>query len=715
MLLKGHTLGWDAMRESWGDLSYAITALKLGYIPFWNHLERGGYPFLADPQTAVFYPLSWPIYLVGIIFGQGYWLAVVRALLHYLISFIGCQFLALRWGASRYLSLFFAIVYSFSGRLLKAKDNAGLWTMVWLPWLILYVDKALNKPSARTACLLALVMSCTFYAGYPPNLARSLVLIFCWAIFQVCQKLYGDQQANKKEYLFALLKWSLFSGILTVLLCSPGMMSTLSILEDSERTSLSMTQILSSRFHLSDLSELLFPRLINPMSYSLVYIGFLPITLVILALYSRIIDRKDKLFWGGMALVSLLWTCGKNFPFLKYFVLYIPTFSLWRIAEQYSFLLVFSLAILVLKIGIKIESHGLSLSTLNHEVEEDHDKSQSGSYSLPYIHWVNTFQYTLVTAFLVCCFEYFVWGTFSVSRWFVVTCLIIFFALILFRKMFGQSFTPKQFWITLSLLTLIDIGVQQQALVNISQPIPNTSRDRYLNVKKPFRRFADSSVLKWRAASRVNKPDLLGRYSTMVSKRWTKFKNKAANHKSLYAWGSVEQIFTRSKKPVQYIKDSVPYAFVTQNYKIFTSGDRLLNTMSKQNPKERLFAFLENDFLSSQFTITDHDHLPDAVQILRAEWGEVDLKIATETPGILVLNESYSRWWKFRIGQQTWQKTNRLNYLFQGVAIPAGNYRVQFRYDEELTKWAMKVAGITLLFIVIYLIRIRLKSDLAIV
>ena len=51
MILKGHTLGWDALRESWGYLSYSISAFKAGYFPFWNHLERGGYPFFADPQT----------------------------------------------------------------------------------------------------------------------------------------------------------------------------------------------------------------------------------------------------------------------------------------------------------------------------------------------------------------------------------------------------------------------------------------------------------------------------------------------------------------------------------------------------------------------------------------------------------------------------------------------------------------------------------------
>src|SRR5689334_9352653 len=44
-------------------------ALTQGRIPFWDPYQFGGYPFLSNPQVALFYPPSWLIFLMPIPIG----------------------------------------------------------------------------------------------------------------------------------------------------------------------------------------------------------------------------------------------------------------------------------------------------------------------------------------------------------------------------------------------------------------------------------------------------------------------------------------------------------------------------------------------------------------------------------------------------------------------------------------------------------------------
>ena len=52
--------------------SYAAEALRNGRIPFWNPYLFMGVPFLANPQSAVLYPLHWPLSWLPVT-AQVYW------------------------------------------------------------------------------------------------------------------------------------------------------------------------------------------------------------------------------------------------------------------------------------------------------------------------------------------------------------------------------------------------------------------------------------------------------------------------------------------------------------------------------------------------------------------------------------------------------------------------------------------------------------------
>ncbi len=698
MWLKGHSLGWDAMNESWGDLRYAIQSLQAGYFPFWNHLERGGYPFIADPQTAVFYPINWLIYLMGMLFGLGPWLAVLRSLVHYMIAAVGCHVLALSWRASSSLSLLFTSLYLYSGRLLKSKDNAGLWTMVWLPWLFWALHKLIEKPTYKSACIFSILLTFSFYAGYPPNLARSLIFLTIWGIYlliNIYRQLSQQQQAWPKffKYLKSLVFSLTQAVIMTVLLCAPGIVSTLQVLAESQRTKLSLAELLMSRFQLVDTFDMLSPRLVHEQSYALTYIGLVGLCLVILFICTRAIAKTERIFMFMLALTTLLWTCGRNVHFLEYFVKYIPTFNLWRIAEQYAFLTVFCTSLMALKAGLMIEKAS----------------SQQQEQTLSFLKNIALILSLLLFSLLgIATFQ-----SASLSSGLLISLLVSVSIYVLLGDFDWRGSRLSHLWLALCLLSFVDIAFQQQKLVKISQALPKTTRDRLLTKTAPFQRFADHQYLRWRPAARLKVADLSGRYSTMVNRRWHRYIKAAEKAHNLYAWGSVQQLFKRGKRP-QLIKKSAPYAYWTTEIQQFANSTQLLNHMKKHSPQQGLKVFVETDseLLNQKpkhsLTRLKQSHLAQlrSVQIKQAEWGHIQLEINTSQAGYVVINERYSPWWRYKLNQGAWQASHRANYMFQALYVPKGKHQIHLEYHEKPTLFALIVSGLTwVLMLVFYVSR----------
>ena len=692
MWIKGHSLGWDAMNESWGDLSYAIQALQAGHIPFWNHLERGGYPFIADPQTAVFYPVNWLIYISGMLFGLGPWLSVFRSLLHYFIGALGCHLLALRWKASVSLSLLFSSLYIYSGRLLKSKDNAGLWTMVWLPWLMWSLDKLLAQPNYKSARNLSLILTLAFYAGYPPNLARSLIFLLFWSVYKTIQ-IYRNQSDVDTEisdfpnYLVALVRAITQSVVITLLLCAPGIMSTLQVLSESERGQLSLAQLLMSRFQLLDILDILSPRLIHSQSYALTYVGLVGASLALIFVSTSYISKVERSFFVGILLITLLWTCGQNVYFLEYFIKYVPSFSLWRIAEQYAFLSVFSISIMALKTGLIIEKY-----------------SQSQAVSLlKQLKWT-TFGLGLV--FLVSLTISLLWSHHSFMSMIyslgITSCI---FLLTLCSKL--PWFNLSRFWLILCLISWADIALQQQDLVKISQAYPKPRRDHLVNKTQSFQRFVDHHSLRWRPASRLRRADLNGRYSTMVNRRWHRYMKAAQKGKNLYAWGGVSQIFQRGHRP-QSIMNPAPYAFWTKQAEYIDHDSKLIQSMSKRSPQQALRVFLGQDSSLSYLPSkedklqarTSHALKGQQVKVQKAAWGQISIELDIPQNGYLVVNESYSPWWRVQVDDGPWQITHRANYIFQAIYLTRGHHKVKLNYSETPTLIALGISLLTILLMV---------------
>ena len=139
---------------------HTAAVLRGGELPLWNPWNGMGEPWLANPQTGVFYPPTWLIAFLP--FETGY---VLFLALHLALLGFGAWRLFARW-ASEGPALLAAGTLMLSGPVISLLDvNNNLASLAWLP---LVITLALNRPGERDRpLLLGFALAMAFLAGEP--------------------------------------------------------------------------------------------------------------------------------------------------------------------------------------------------------------------------------------------------------------------------------------------------------------------------------------------------------------------------------------------------------------------------------------------------------------------------------------------------------------------------------------------------------------------
>lgn len=146
LLLTNRVLGaGDALTYFAPYRDYASSVLRTGRLPLWNPYLFLGAPFLANPQTAVLYPLHWPFL----------WLDAGKSLiaslaLHLVIAGVGAYVYGRRAaGLSRSAALVTGLIFSLSGYLgAHAGQVNQISVAAWLPWLLWLGQKVWGEARA---------------------------------------------------------------------------------------------------------------------------------------------------------------------------------------------------------------------------------------------------------------------------------------------------------------------------------------------------------------------------------------------------------------------------------------------------------------------------------------------------------------------------------------------------------------------------------------
>lgn len=149
-------------------------SFKNAELPLWNRHMAMGFPLLAAFQSGAFYPPNL-LYLLFPFFSA----VTAIFLFHYFVAATGSYALCRNWGYPPYLAAVGAFLFTFGGMVVSLTNLLNHFqTAVWLPWVILFSERALRSGSWRDFLVFTVALLFPFLAGSPEVYLMSLGLAF---------------------------------------------------------------------------------------------------------------------------------------------------------------------------------------------------------------------------------------------------------------------------------------------------------------------------------------------------------------------------------------------------------------------------------------------------------------------------------------------------------------------------------------------------------
>ena len=152
---------------------------RSGIVPLWNPYITAGVPLAPSMQGGVFYPLNWPLLLLPDIYGFG-----ISVLAH--IALAGVFTFAYLRGLelSRGAALTGGLIFQLSGFVMSHLGHTAILRgTVWLPLMLLALQKWHDEQAWRWVCLGAGSLACSCLAGYPQITAYSALTALAYLMF----------------------------------------------------------------------------------------------------------------------------------------------------------------------------------------------------------------------------------------------------------------------------------------------------------------------------------------------------------------------------------------------------------------------------------------------------------------------------------------------------------------------------------------------------
>src|SRR5260221_10123284 len=165
--------------------NYIRQTVLAGELPLWNPRQFLGHPIIGNPHSALFYPATWFMWLVGVQRGMELSFAF-----HVWLGAWGMAVLMRSFKASYVGSLLTGIIYAMSGwtgaRLYVGHYN--LFVVYGLTsWMLVAYRYALARGTWRSTLFGMAVTGAALLAGYPPLvLYAGLGLVSLW-VFHIAQ------------------------------------------------------------------------------------------------------------------------------------------------------------------------------------------------------------------------------------------------------------------------------------------------------------------------------------------------------------------------------------------------------------------------------------------------------------------------------------------------------------------------------------------------
>ncbi len=711
---------------------YEAQRLFSGQLPLWNPYTFSGHPFLADVQSAIFYPPSLLTLLLSRPWGFSLFALELEAIFHFFLAGLFTYLLAKRLLHDRRAALISSLVFTFGGYLTSypSQQLAILETDVWLPLILLLLDIGLEqfasagfviRPADRRICnpagaevisppvkfpLFAVPLPIAFaglsfglalLAGHPQSAMYVFYVSAIYFAFRAC--------ANRVRWQSAVIAFGLFT-LLGFGLAAAQLLPSLEYMRLSVRAQASYNEM-AGGFPRQDLIQLLLPGSVSVMSP--LYVGILPLFLAILApLLSAknpsFADSREVLFWTCLALGALLLSFGGNTFAYSLFYLFVPGFALFRSQERAAFIFSFSLALLA-GYGVRLLTQAMSRPV------------KARFYGF----------YRFVT--------YLVWGALGLA-------LLTFYGFVDNGQAAGSTFsTALERSLLLVVFLIFSLGllhlrlrriVKERLLMSlfvvlIVFDLFTVNWDNNFQETRPEEQYgptmltqilqSDGGIFRvyneWRLPGNYGcvyglediwgaSPLYVGRYEDLVYKLPIERVWQLLNVKYVITWRKAlvpktEVLYEEPRELdttyLHRLDEYWPRAYIVHQVEVIENDDKVLERLREPEFDPRRVAILPH---KPDLPLPSQVEGESSVVILERRPERMVLEADMAANGLLVLSEVYYPGWRaYADGEEV--PIYRADHVLRAVPLKAGHHRVEMVFDPLWPKVGLAVSGITLL------------------
>jgi hypothetical protein len=317
--------------------AFAYRELASGRFPFWMDCVFAGYPFQADPQSALFYPPAMVNFGFHKLMGWGHLpLSALQteALLHLLLASL-LTYAFLRGEVHhRLAALLGAVTFAYGGYLTgyPPLQIAILEGAVWLPLALWGARGLAQGPERRHYLAMVVALVSSVLAGNPQTYVHVGYTTLAYYVYRAWRERTPGRLAAGRLMLV---------GVLIVGLCAVQLLPLFQYTRHSTRADIPFDES-ATGFPLRDIVHLVLPGIVS--LWQPLYVGIWPL---ILALWAVLVGRqRDRVFWIGLGAIALLFSFGQNLFGFDVAYLLTPGYALFRSQERHAFLVSFALSVL---------------------------------------------------------------------------------------------------------------------------------------------------------------------------------------------------------------------------------------------------------------------------------------------------------------------------------------------------------------------------------
>ncbi|MCB9140867.1 MAG: YfhO family protein [Anaerolineales bacterium] len=708
---------------------YEASRLASWQLPLWNPYAFAGHPFLADPQAAVFYPISLLTMLVtagrqGLLYHG----LELEALLHYPLVALFTYLLARRLTGSRTGGLVAAVVFTFSGYLTSYPplQLAILEVQTWLPLILLALELAacalaagVTRRALAWTIVAGVVLGISTLAGHPQSSLLVLYGTAAFALFRLfAPKIAEDAEVSAWRRLGMV---ALFLAI-GLAIAAVQLLPSLEFMRLSTRAATSFEEM-GQGFTPYDLIQLVLPAVGAP--FPALYVGILPLGLAAMALVRYLaMDRPDTrpvrthlaslqvAFWGALGGLALLLSFGKHLPVYQLFYWLAPGWRLFRHQERTVVWTVLALALLA--------GFGAAWLSRLHAARSAGDPQIAGDTRLP--RSVSSIYAGATVLALAAAFVFFVNFKAGDDAFWGFTAATLFLAGLLFLSALAIRSGRSVFILGVILLDLFTLNVASHRGPYVADPFPPLPvLQQVLDGAEPMRVANEAGlpenygvayqVEEIGGASPLRLASLQTAIDSLSSERLWEILNVgyvlSRDQALAIPSEQVDGMTDENGQPLYLhrLAETQPRAWLASEVVVEPDAERLWQRLADES-----FDLSQQVLLPAAPPEMD-DPVDQTGSGNSISWRTRDpehlaLDVTSQMPAVLVLSELSYPGWRATVDGRAAPLLNA-DGMLRAVALEAGSHQVEMRFRPASVSIGLAISAITLLLVLVGLILTR--------